>query len=42
MMNNFNFSSAAAVSLFQSVFGFATVMTANYVVKRIEPDYALF
>ncbi|MBD5093456.1 MAG: sugar ABC transporter permease [Subdoligranulum sp.] len=42
MMNNFNFSSAAAVSLFQSVFGFATVMAANYVVKRIEPDYALF
>lgn len=42
MMNNFNFSSAAAVSLFQSVFGFATVMIANHVVKRIEPDYALF
>lgn len=42
MMNNFNFSSAAAVSLFQSVFGFATVMIANHIVKRIEPDYALF
>lgn len=42
MMNNFNFSSAAAVSLFQSVFGFATVLIANHVVRRIEPDYALF
>lgn len=42
MMSNFNFSSASAVSLFQSVFGFATVMIANFVVRRIDPDYALF
>lgn len=42
MMNNFNFSQGSAVGLFQSVVGFAIVMTANSVVKHIEEDYALF
>ena len=41
-MNNFNFSQGSAVGLFQSVVGFAIVMIANGVVKRIEPDYSLF
>ena len=42
LMNNFNFSQGSAVGLFQSVVGFAIVMIANGVVKRIEPDYSLF
>lgn len=42
LMNNFNFSMGSAVSLYQSIFGFATVMTANWIVRKIEPDYALF
>jgi putative aldouronate transport system permease protein len=42
LMNNFNFSMGSAVSLYQSIFGFVTVMTANWIVRRIEPDYALF
>ncbi len=42
LMNNFNFSQGSAVGLFQSLVGFAIVMIANGVVKRIEPDYSLF
>ena len=41
-MNDFNFSTASAVGLYQSVFGFIIVMVCNWVVKRIEPDYSLF
>jgi len=33
---------AAASGFFQSVLCFITVLTANYVVKKIEPDYSLF
>lgn len=42
MMNSFNFSQSSAVGLFQSVVGFFIVLTANAIVKKIEPDYALF
>lgn len=42
MMNNFNFSQSSAVGLFQSVVGFAIVMTVNAVIKKVEPEYALF
>ncbi len=42
LMNNFNFSQGSAVGLFQSVVGFAIVMIANGVVRKIEPDYSLF
>jgi len=42
MMNNFNFSQSSAVGLFQSVVGFAIVMIVNKIVKKVEPDYALF
>jgi len=42
LMNQFNFTSAAAVGLYQSVFGFIIVITANAIIKRIEKDYALF
>ncbi|MDR3121136.1 MAG: ABC transporter permease subunit [Clostridiales bacterium] len=33
---------SAASGLFQSVLCFITVMTANFVVTKIDPDYALF
>lgn len=39
---DFNFSTASAVGLYQSVIGFVIVMTVNYIVKKIEPDYSLF
>ncbi len=42
MMNNFNFTQASAVGLYQSVFGFIVVVTCNWIVKRIDSDYALF
>ena len=42
MMNNFNFSQSSAVGLFQSVVGFGIVMTVNWIIRRIEPEYALF
>ncbi|MDF2486796.1 MAG: sugar transporter permease [Herbinix sp.] len=42
MTNNFQFSTAAAVSFVQSIFGFVLVMTTNAIVKKVEPDYALF
>ncbi len=38
----FNFSTASAVGLYQSVIGFIIVMAVNYIVKKIEPDYSLF
>lgn len=37
-----NFATSSAVGLYQSVFGFALVMFSNWLVKRIDPDYALF
>jgi putative aldouronate transport system permease protein len=42
LMNYFNFSLGSAVSLYQSVFGFIIVTTTNWIIKKIEPDYALF
>jgi putative aldouronate transport system permease protein len=42
LMNNFNFSLGSAVSLYQSVFGFALIMISNWLVRRVEPEYALF
>lgn len=41
-MTDFNFSTASAVGLYQSVVGFVIVMTVNFIVKKIEPDYSLF
>lgn len=41
-MTDFNFSTASAVGLYQSILGFVIVMVVNYVVKKIEPDYSLF
>ncbi|SDX74577.1 putative aldouronate transport system permease protein [Paenibacillus sp. CF384] len=42
LMNNFNFSMGSAVSLYQSVFGFVVVLTANWLVKKTSPDNSLF
>lgn len=42
LMNNFNFSLGSAVSLYQSVFGFFIVITANWLVKKASPDNTLF
>ena len=39
---DFNFSRASAVGLYQSIIGFVIVMTVNFIVKKIEPDYSLF
>lgn len=41
-MVNFNFSTASAVGLYQSIIGFVIVVTVNWIVKKIEPDYSLF
>jgi len=41
-MTDFNFSTASAVGLYQSVIGFIIVLTVNFIVKKIEPDYSLF
>lgn len=42
MVSNSNFSTAAAVSFVQSVFGLVVVLLTNTIVKKVEPDYALF
>ncbi len=41
-VNDFNFSTASAVGLYQSVIGFVLVMLCNRAIKTIEPDYSLF
>ena len=41
-MTDFNFMTASAVGLYQSIGGFVIVRVVNYVVKKIEPDYSLF
>lgn len=41
-MTDFNFSTASAVGLYQSIIGFVIVMAVNYIVKKVEPDYSLF
>lgn len=42
LMNQFNFPYASAAGLYQSVFGFIIIMVVNGVVRKIEPEYALF
>lgn len=42
MMNNFNFTQASVIGLYQSIFGFIVVITCNWIVKKIDSDYALF
>ncbi|WP_420112829.1 ABC transporter permease [Pseudactinotalea sp.] len=42
VMTQNNFTTSTAVGLYQSIFGFALVMTANWIVRRMNKDYALF
>ncbi len=42
LMTNFNFSLGSAVSLYQSIFGFVVVLTANWLVKKASPENSLF
>lgn len=42
VMSQNNFTTSTAVGLYQSVFGFALVLGANWLVRRLNPDYALF
>lgn len=42
VMSQNNFTTSTAVGLYQSLFGFAIVITANWIVRRMNPDYALF
>lgn len=42
MLLNFNFTTASAVGLYQSVFGFTLVMVVNGIVKKVDRDSALF
>ena len=39
---NFDIGMGSAAGLFQSVFGFILIFTANYLVKKYRKDYALF
>lgn len=42
LVGQFNFSMGAAVGFYQSLFGLLLVLTVNLVVRKIEPDSALF
>ena len=42
VMSQNNFTTSTAVGLYQSLFGFTIVMVANWLVRRKNPDYALF
>lgn len=37
-----NVGMASAAGVYQSVVGFVLVLTANYLVKKISPDDAMF
>ena len=39
---NGQFESASAITLYQSIFGFILVLGSNLLVKKVDPDYALF
>lgn len=42
MMSTSNLGMSAAAGLYQSVLCFITINIVNYVIKKIEPDYALY
>lgn len=42
LLSQNNFTSSTAVGLYQSVFGFVLIMVVNGIMRRINPDYALF
>jgi len=39
---NFDIGLGTAAGLYQSVFGMITVMTINFIVRKLNPEYALF
>jgi len=42
LVGQFNFSMGAAVGFYQSIFGLLLVLIINLIVRKIEPDSALF
>lgn len=38
----FDIGMATSAGLYQSLFGFILIMTVNYIIRRINDDYALF
>lgn len=42
LVGQFNFSQGAAVGFYQSIFGLILILVVNGIVKKIEPDSALF
>ena len=42
LLNLQEFGMTSAAGLYQSVFSFILVLIANRIVKKVEPDYALF
>jgi putative aldouronate transport system permease protein len=42
LMQNFNIGLGTAAGLYQSLFGMITVLTVNFIVKKLNPDYSLF
>jgi putative aldouronate transport system permease protein len=42
MSSGTNLGMSAAAGLYQSVLCFATIMTVNFIVKKIQPEYTLF
>jgi len=42
LTQNFDIGLGTAAGLYQSLFGMITVLTVNYIVRKMNPDYALF
>lgn len=42
LMINFDVGMGTAAGLYQSIFGFCIIMVANHLIKKADPDYALF
>lgn len=42
LIGNFNFSLSSAVGFYQSIFGLVFVLAVNFIVKKIDDEYALF
>ena len=42
LMQSQNFGMSAAAGIYQSVLGFAIIMMVNTIIKKVQPEYALF
>ena len=42
LMNNNDYSMSSAASVFQSVVGALTLITANTIIRKIQPEDSLF